>query len=441
MRYRFAGVMLACPVVILGAALGLGPAGAGADEPTGLRARIDALEARLDRLEAANRPGRWLTERRAAEIRGLVEDVLADADTRSAHLDLTLTGGWDRQFFIRSEDGSFLLQALGDIQTRFMYDHQNGAGGDDDRWGFVVSRARLKAVGHVIDPGWQYFVQVELAQNPGFRDAYVRKHLGGSWYARAGLFKLPFTRERLVTFARTLAVDRSLVDETYNVGRSVCVELDYMGEHWRVRANINDGAGSLNASALSTGTDFAFAGRAETVVLGGTWEQFSELPGPRATNGGALLGVAAFYQDNSAAAASPDTQRLAVTADITAELEHLEVFASFIWNYVDPGDPAQPVMSQLGVVVRGGMFIADHWEAFARYEWSDFDSAGVADLSVVTAGVVRYYHGNSLKWTTDVGVGLNPVGQPFASPQLGWRADAPGRSGQVVVRSQLQLLF
>ncbi len=76
-----------------------------------------------------------------------------------------------------------------------------------------------------------------------------------------------------------------------------------------------------------------------------------------------------------------------------------------------------------------------------RYEWSDFDSPGVADLSVVTVGVVRYYNGNLLRWTTDVGVGLNPVDPAFASPRLGWRADAPGEDGQVVVRSQLQLLF
>ena len=46
-----------------------------------------------------------------------------------------------------------------------------------------------------------------------------------------------------------------------------------------------------------------------------------------------------------------------------------------------------------------------------------------------------------LKWTTDVGVGLNPVASAFASTALSWRADAPDEDGQVVVRSQLQLVF
>jgi hypothetical protein len=433
--------MLHCTAVIVGAVLGLGPASSIADDTAGLRERVDALEVRLARLEAVKQPDRWLTEQRAAEVRGLVTDILADADSRAAGLDQSLTGGWDKHFFIRSEDDSFLAQVRGVVQTRFLYSHQNNSGGDNNRSGFEASRVRLKTMGHVIDPSWHFFVQVELTQGAGLRDALIRKDLGGGWSVRAGLFKLPFTREKLVTFTKTLAVDRSLVDTAYSVGRSTGLELDYTGTQWKVRANVNNGARSVGGGALSTGTDFAFAARAETVVLGGTWSQFSELRGLRAAHDGALLGTAIFYQKNNDSAADPNDERFAVTADIVTELRHVDVFASFIWNSVDPGDPSMAKMSQFGAVIQGGVYVAEDWEVFARYEWSDFDSAGVADLSVVTVGVVRYYNGNLLKWTTDVGVGLNPVDPAFASPRLGWRADAPGEDGQVVVRSQLQLLF
>jgi len=435
-------VIPSCTVVLVGAVLGVGPAGDGAEETTGLQQRVDALEARLDRLEAIRRPDRWLTERRAAEIRGLVTDVLADADSRTAGLEQSLTGGWDGDFFVRSADGNFLLRAFGVIQTRFVYNHQdNSPTGDDDQSGFEVSRLRLKTMGHLIDPTWQYFVQVELSQNAGLRDAMITKDLGGSWFVRAGQFKLPFTRERLISATKTVAVDRSLVDQAYAVGRSAGVELDFMGERWRFRANVNNGAKSLGATALSTGTEFAFAARAETLAFGGTWAQFSEFRAPLARHAGVLTGVAFFYEKNNAAAATPDDERFAVTADLTVESERGEVFASVIWNHVDPGDPGSSSMSQLGVVIHGGVFVTDHWGVFARYEWSDFDSAGVADLSVVTVGVIRFFNGNNLKWTTDVGVGLNPVASEFAASSLGWQADAPGKDGQVVVRSQLQLLF
>jgi hypothetical protein len=228
-------MMLPRTLVILGAVLGPGPASNATDTASGLRERVDALETRIARLEATTHADLWLTRQRSAEVRELVTDILADADSRAAGLDQSLTGGWNEHFFIRSEDGSFLMEALGVVQARFMLSHQRNAPADNDRWGFEASRVRLKVMGHVVDPSWHYFVQVELAQNPGLRDAFVRKDLGGGWFIRAGQFKLPFTREKLETFTKTLAVDRSLVDRAYSVGRSAGLELDYVGSRWRQR--------------------------------------------------------------------------------------------------------------------------------------------------------------------------------------------------------------
>ena len=47
--------------------------------------RLAAAEAKIAAMEAANNQN-WLTEQRAAEIKGLVQDVLADADTRSCRV-------------------------------------------------------------------------------------------------------------------------------------------------------------------------------------------------------------------------------------------------------------------------------------------------------------------------------------------------------------------
>ena len=48
-----------------------------------LKTRITELESRLAAVESTNSED-WLTEQRADEIKGLVQDVLADADTRSS---------------------------------------------------------------------------------------------------------------------------------------------------------------------------------------------------------------------------------------------------------------------------------------------------------------------------------------------------------------------
>ncbi|MHC4275270.1 MAG: hypothetical protein ACYSUR_16605, partial [Planctomycetota bacterium] len=94
-----------------------------------------------------------------------------------------------------------------------------------------------------------------------------------------------------------------------------------------------------------------------------------------------------------------------------------------------------------GVVVQGGYYLTDKWEGYARYEWGDNDLPGTDDLSVVTAGANYYIHGDTVKWTTDIGVALDRVAATWRSGDAGWRGDSPDEDGQVVFRSQLQLLF
>ncbi len=88
-----------------------------------LARRLDRIEAALQRLEA-NETDHWLTRRRADEIRALVSDVLADADTRTALKDTGLTGGWDDGFFLQSADGNFRLEVSGQVQTRYVWNRR-----------------------------------------------------------------------------------------------------------------------------------------------------------------------------------------------------------------------------------------------------------------------------------------------------------------------------
>ena len=65
---------------------------------------------------------------------------------------------------------------------------------------------------------------------------------------------------------------------------------------------------------------------------------------------------------------------------------------------------------------------------------------------MITAGVNDYISGHQVKWTTDIGFSLNEVSSTWGSGFLGggggsvgWRTDSD--SGQVVLRTQLQLTF
>ncbi len=95
-----------------------------ADSPTEAQnweARVAELEAQVSQLQGDN----WLTEQRSDEIKNLVQDVLADADTRASLLQSGMTAGYDKGFVIGSADGNFLLKINGFTQIRWVYNYQD----------------------------------------------------------------------------------------------------------------------------------------------------------------------------------------------------------------------------------------------------------------------------------------------------------------------------
>src|SRR5687768_4659856 len=105
-------------------------------EPTvaDLRSLVADLQDQVDNLKAQNDQN-WMTEKRAAEIRGLVQDVLADADTRASLLQSGAVAGYDKNFFISSADGNWLLKVTGQVQVRFNFNIQDSATEDNYRYG------------------------------------------------------------------------------------------------------------------------------------------------------------------------------------------------------------------------------------------------------------------------------------------------------------------
>ena len=149
-----------------------------------LRNEVSELRTTVDELKAAHDPDRELTEARAKEIRGLVNDALADADTRANMLAQGATAGWDKVFFLQSDDGNYRLEINGQFQTRFIVSSQDGApDGKDRRWGFGIRRAKMSFSGHLFDPSWEFFIQggFDGAEDGEFEleDALMNKNLGG----------------------------------------------------------------------------------------------------------------------------------------------------------------------------------------------------------------------------------------------------------------------
>ncbi len=90
--------------------------------------RLDARSARwvvaLSNV-LAQQGDKWLTEARAAEIRTLVSDVLADSETRSSLQGSGATAGYDDGFFMASPDGNWKFKINVLDQVRFVYNQNN----------------------------------------------------------------------------------------------------------------------------------------------------------------------------------------------------------------------------------------------------------------------------------------------------------------------------
>src|SRR2546426_4285979 len=112
---RFIVTVIASALTGAGAAAGQS-AEANHGDQTGiieeLRNMVQNLQQQVDDLKSASNDN-WLTQKRAEEIRSLVQDVLADADTRASLLESGVMAGWDKGFFIGSADGNWRLNIAG----------------------------------------------------------------------------------------------------------------------------------------------------------------------------------------------------------------------------------------------------------------------------------------------------------------------------------------
>ena len=382
------------------AALGLAGAARAQDAGSSTNPSTRELMERIERLEASNRAlasevntlrstdgDAWLTEQRAAEIRGIVSDVLADSATRDSLQTSVSTAGWNDGFFLQSADGRFRMEVGGMMQMRYIYSYiPDGLSGIDipagaasswmadnveTRSGFDTPNTQIDLKGHVFGPSWQYKIkgafsntdEAMVGQNPfgnlgsgsgTFRvlDAYMRAEVSDDFAVRAGQFRLPFAREQMVDDEYQLGVSRSTVVEHLGIDRSQGVEASWYSNNARAMVAFSNGGtdniyGSLkavgsdpmNSEYASDGVDWAFTGRFEW-KLAGKWSQFNSMTSPPGDEYGLLFGIAGHAQEGdpdggtTSVETGPNTW-YALTADLTAMYGGATFFGAVFYHYTD----------------------------------------------------------------------------------------------------------
>lgn len=480
-------------IVVAVASLSVGAAEAGDSDVAQLRSMVDSLRGEVDQLRGQMQSD-WLTEQRSEQIRGLVEDVLADADTRANLQGDGATSGYDGGFFIQSADGRFRLKVSGQLQARFMY---NNADGQNSDYGFEMRRLKLKFSGHVVDPTWTYkfsIINQRNSQGTGaenemyVEDAWIQKTCEDGCYVRVGQFKAPFLREELVSSSKQLTVERSMINNQFTYGWTQGVELGMKKDNLWARAMYLDGPVSINSQSQNTANDAASLVARVDWMIDGVWKDWSTFTGYGSkSESSAFIGAAFQWFNNSDRASATPTEyggadanrSYGFTVDASVSGKGWTAYSALVYSNNAYDGPVRftpagvPIFGNVdsnqawGWIVQGGVMVADEWQVFGRYELGDIQhynqgNAGYADGnglnnrgmrtghdSTLTVGFNNWIEGKNLKWTTDVGYAfstLNDGGSDmpradYVSSGNGWREDNAGESGQWLIRTQLQLLF
>lgn len=417
------------------------------EQGSDVAARIAELKREVATLKGDS--AAWLTEERAAEIRGIVRDVLADADTR-ASLQGATGAGYNGGFFLSSADGNYSMKMNVLEQIRWTFNDQSDANNEQVS-GFENKRTRLTFGGNMVDTTWTYRLAYNIAYSNSaedfgadeLSDAFVAKDFECGASMTVGQFKLPFSSEYDIDVGNMQFMDYSTVDAFYRAGYGQGIKFDYESDFTRfgiayVNAirDANDpwGPGSPEDQwAFSSRVDLKFAGN---------WGQFTRGQSWKGDGYGVKVGLGAYSLSENT---PPGIDATALTIDTSVNFGGANLTAAYYWNEVDNTGTAADGANPTGLIIAGGVFVTDDWELVARYESSsvDINFGGAEDFSALTVGGNCYLSRNQSKFSVDFGYAFDAVSAIYAPFAISnnWVEDPAGEDGQWLIRTQLSFSF
>src|SRR5690606_21265323 len=113
----------------------------------------------------------------------------------------------------------------------------------------------------------------------------------------------------------------------------------------------------------------------------------------RGSSNALMIGGALHWESDSEEVGSVTDDIFAYTIDASWESDGWNLYGAFIGNSVN-GDAGVGDSDNWGFLLQGGVFVADDWELFARYDFlaGDDDVFAEDEFSEITFGVNYYIH-------------------------------------------------
>lgn len=368
------------------------------------------------------------------------------------------------------------------LRGQFLYEVERGFDADknarsDPKQNLTLRRARITFAGHMWGPKTQYKVELAIApadlgmthvagtDNPPVlsdRDNYPTRSVLHDWYVqfsqlrdlnfRIGQWKVPFSRERVISSGDLQFVDRSLTNQEFNLDRDIGIEFrsnDLFGLNKQLRyyAGVYNGDGRNQYELENFG--LMYLGRLEFLPLG-NFKDYSEVDFQRSSEPGLSVGFAfAHVQDaagNRAILGSRPrdggtTDYHNLTADVMFKFRGISLETMWFWragerqrgNATDSAGmpiPTEAPRDGWGGGAQAGYLLPTiELELSARYNAlrrsGTMSESSLGDGNEVAFALSYYFARHALKlqadWTRHWGEGSG-AGRAFADSEERYRA-------------------
>lgn len=333
------------------------------------------------------------------------------------------TAGWDKGFFVRSQDDRFELKIHGRVQTRFTYEKPEGG---DYESAFSIPRARIALQGNAYTPSLKYKLQLDFGKGgAALKDFLVDYRIvDGLLYVRAGQWKRPFSRQQLTSSSRQEFVDRASTDKEFDAGRDIGIalhnnyekspELEWAvgifngtGEKGRFSGGVlvdpATGAGSVISGGFSNVPD-----RFDPELVGRLGYNYGGIKGYSEADleGGALRFAVAGNAAMSFDANDTNDSRIRTGVDGIVKLHGASLSAALYMAWDQQKEHLKSsTLSRVGMHAQVGYVVAGMFQPVLRYAhiWPDGPDNDTQEL---LAGLTAYLFGHSVKLQADGGAQL-----------------------------------
>ncbi|HET6204224.1 MAG TPA: porin [Planctomycetota bacterium] len=309
---------------------------------------------------------------------------------------------YKKGFLLETPEGDFSLRLGAKTQMRATYVDSDEDGPAGDSLSIAVNRLRLEFEGNAYGKELTYkFVPELRGGSVSLRDGYLNYAFDRELQIRAGQYKVPFSRQELVSAFRQQFVDRSFVTDLFAPGREPGV---------MVHGGLSEGMfeyalGGFNGDGQNVNTNddnaLRWAARVAVNPLGPVPYSEGDLDRTQEPR----IGIGANFFHNPVRAVSPDVDVDAFGFDGVFFLQGLSVQGEWFVRRSDAD--TGPTATDVGGYLQAGYCLENGWEGAVRLAGASFDDDVLAAGATrqqreYQLAVSRYFRKHDLKLQADV---------------------------------------